>query len=83
MLKTRARLAAWAEARQLGLTSAQSDLIADAALSRAIETLESWEAETVPCPRTQFNMRGYPKCNKPLQDYKCPQHGLIREAMPK
>lgn len=48
ILKTRARLAAWAEARQLGLTPAQSDLIADAALNRVIETLESWERDSEP-----------------------------------
>lgn len=35
------------------------------------------------CPRWNFQAPRNPKCNKPLQDYKCPQHGLIREAMPK
>lgn len=33
------------------------------------------------CPRTLYTVRGYPRCLKPLKDFKCPQHGLIREVM--
>lgn len=35
------------------------------------------------CPRINFNAPKHPRCSKQLTDYKCPQHGLIREVMPK
>jgi len=43
MLRTRARLAGWVEARQRGVTPAVCDAITDAALAGVIELLEQWE----------------------------------------
>lgn len=33
------------------------------------------------CPRTLHTARPSRPCLKPLKDFKCPQHGLIREVM--
>ena len=34
------------------------------------------------CPRTDYNRPRQPRCAKPLTDFKCPVHGLIREVAP-
>jgi hypothetical protein len=43
--RTNAHLQAWVVARALGLTVAQCDAIADAAVDEVRRTLEAWEKE--------------------------------------
>lgn len=57
MLRTRARLAGWVEARQRGVSSTTSDAITDAALAGVIELLEMWEADAEPAPNGAPLMR--------------------------
>jgi hypothetical protein len=49
-------------------------------MSALLQPVELWPHL---CPRTNYDQRSYPRCAKPLTDFKCPKHGLIREVMPK